>query len=162
MRVFVIRTYINYDRSRFLTVLRCVSYIIMSRFHRVLSNIIDKTEKYASITRVSMVNNRGVHFRRVDHPSDYVNFSIRRPCTQQCSGKCRELQRKTLGAFIISRERNSRFAWAIFNICFVTADNSHDLISRMLICVVACAQNRWLNILKPSSHDYNNLFKIVS
>jgi len=52
-----------------------------------------------------MVNNRGVHFRQVDHPSDYVNFSIRRLCTQQCSGKCREL-RKTSEAFIISHERD--------------------------------------------------------
>lgn len=57
--------------------------------------------------RVSLVNNRSVHFRHVDHAPDYVNFSIHRGAharARQHSRKRREL-RKTSVALIISDER---------------------------------------------------------
>lgn len=85
-----------------------------------------------------MLDNRGVHFRRVGRPFDYVNFSIRRPCMQQCSGKCWEL-RKTLGAFIISREHDcdlhELFSTFVSLSLTILTISFHDL----LICVVAYA-----------------------
>lgn len=47
-------------------------------FAGVLSAELEKGKKFSSITRVSLANNRSVHFRRVDHALDYANFSIRR------------------------------------------------------------------------------------
>lgn len=44
-------------------------------------------------------------------------------------GNC-EKHRSSSHHFGRARKERARFAWAIFNICFVTADNSRDLISR--------------------------------
>lgn len=86
-----------------------------------------------------MLDNRDVHFRRVGRPVDYVNFSIRRLCMQQCSGKYWEL-RKILGDFIISRERDcdlhELFSTFISLSLTILTISFHNL----LICVVACAQ----------------------
>lgn len=115
----------------------------------VFSNIIYTIEKRVDMR--SIVNNRGVYFRHVDHPLDYANFSICRSRTQQCFQKCRKLW-KTLSAFIISNERKNsmRFSRVIFTVCFVTTDNSCNLISRFADLRSLFA-NRWLNIAKPVS-----------
>lgn len=138
-------TPINYERSRFLEVSRRIFYVIMSKFDRF-------KRYYRQNWKMRYGCFNGEQSRRAFpaswSPVRLCKFFYSSAVHATMFGKVSGIA-KNIGSLYHFAWTRLWFAWAIFNICFVTADNFHDLISRSADLRRGLCANIWLNIFEP-------------